>query len=155
MRVTDTRAHAALRDNRINPFEQHRISSFISRRPATFALVHQLKEETYHVYKQVWKQLLCFVYRLIHLRRQPAIPCTMTTTQTLALDQLIQVLTCCRLLRSCRVEDAVAGSLHCSSTGWFVSVLLKSSVCWYWVGTSIDRICIQVSVVDSVMVGSL
>lgn len=64
-------ARESLRIDRINIFDQQRVSSFLSRRTTNFSLVHKLQEGTYTIYKKVWKQLLSFVYRRVWRNQGP------------------------------------------------------------------------------------
>ncbi|KAF1346393.1 hypothetical protein EJ07DRAFT_185647 [Lizonia empirigonia] len=57
-------AHASIRDDKVNVFDQARINSFIQRRRAfDRPLMIKLRDSTYRSYKQVFKRLICFAYR--------------------------------------------------------------------------------------------
>lgn len=51
-------------------------------------LAHKLKEGTYRKYKKTWKQLLCFVFRMVYLEWQPTLHCLLTSAQSAALDAI-------------------------------------------------------------------
>jgi len=51
---------------------------------------HKLKEPTYHKYKKIWKQLLCFLYPLVWQKQAPVLHCNLTPAQTIALDAVIR-----------------------------------------------------------------
>jgi hypothetical protein len=53
-------------------------------------LLSKLQEGTYKRYKDTWKRLLCFVYRLVYQRQQPALHYALTDAQSAALEQLIR-----------------------------------------------------------------
>jgi hypothetical protein len=80
-------AREALRTDRINIFDQQRVSSFLTRRTTNFSLVHKPQEGTYMRYKKVWKQLLSFVYRRVWRNQGPALSYRMTDAQVSALDR--------------------------------------------------------------------
>jgi hypothetical protein len=73
-RVIEQARDSLLRD-KVNVFDQHRVNSFIPHRTSSRPLWHKLKEPTYRVYKKVWKQLLCFVYRMVWKKQAPVLHC--------------------------------------------------------------------------------
>lgn len=78
---------------KINAFDQQRINSFLRSGSRTSKasgrpLAHKLKEGTYRKYKKTWKQLLCFVFRMVYLEQQPALRCLLTSAQLAALDEM-------------------------------------------------------------------
>jgi hypothetical protein len=86
-------ARDSIVQGKVNAFDQQRINSFL--RPGSRAsrasdrpLAYKLKEGTYRQYKGTWKQLLCFVYRLVYLEQQPALHCLPSSTQSATLDRL-------------------------------------------------------------------
>jgi hypothetical protein len=83
-------ARDSIREDKINVFDQHRINSFLRRRTSDRPIVFKLKEGTYKTYKDVGKRLICFVYRLIHLRQPPLLHCALTPAQSTALDHMLQ-----------------------------------------------------------------
>jgi hypothetical protein len=83
-------ARESLRTDRINIFDQQRVSSFLTRRTTNFSLVHKLQEGTYNTYKKVWKQLLSFVYRRIWRNQGPELSYRLTDAQVTALDRVMQ-----------------------------------------------------------------
>lgn len=52
--------------------------------------MHKLQETTYKKYKTVWKQLLCFISRLVWHRQGPALHYVLTSSQSAALDTIMQ-----------------------------------------------------------------
>jgi hypothetical protein len=42
------------------------------------------------MYKKVWKQLLCFLYRLVWQQQQPSLHCCLTAAQTVALSSVVE-----------------------------------------------------------------
>lgn len=78
---------------KINAFDQQRINSFLrsgsrTSRASDRPLAHKLKENTYRKHKKTGKQLLCFVFRMVHLGQQPALHCVLTSAQSAALDRM-------------------------------------------------------------------
>jgi hypothetical protein len=75
----------------VNVFDLHRVNNFVSRhssvkvvmskhekRAMIRPLLSKLQEGTYKRYKDVWKRLLCFVYRLVHQKQPPALHYALT-----------------------------------------------------------------------------
>lgn len=83
-------ARRSLLEDRVNVFDQHRINSFVPRRSHGKPLWHKLQEPTYKMYKKVWKQLLCFLYRLVWKRQAPVLHCRLTAAQSTALDAALR-----------------------------------------------------------------
>ncbi len=83
-------ARSSLLKDRINVFDQHRVNSFLPRRSFKRPLWHKLKEQTYRVYKKIWKQLLCFLYRLVYQKLAPVLYCRLTSTQTATLEAVLR-----------------------------------------------------------------
>jgi hypothetical protein len=83
-------ARVSLQEDRVNVFDQHRVNGFLHRRSAHRPLLHKLKDGTYKTYKKVWKQLLCFLYRLVWQQQQPALHCCLTAAQTVALSNVVE-----------------------------------------------------------------
>jgi hypothetical protein len=84
-------ARDSVLQGKVNAFDQQRINSFLrsgsrTSKASDRPLAHKLKEGTYRKYKNTWKQLLCFVFRMIYLERQPALHCLLTSAQSAALD---------------------------------------------------------------------
>ena len=67
-------ARNSLLEHRVNVFDQHRVNSFIPRRTSKQPLWHKLQEPTYRTYKKVWKQQLCFLYRMVWQKQAPVLP---------------------------------------------------------------------------------
>ena len=93
-------ARNSILQGKVNAFDQQRIGSFLrsgsrSSKASDRPLAYKLQEKTYDKYKGTWKQLLCFVYRLVHLQQQPALHCLLTTAQSAALDQAVQAAYTC------------------------------------------------------------
>jgi hypothetical protein len=85
----------------VNVFDLHRVNNFVSRygvvkvvmskqqkRALMRPLLSRLQEGKYKRYKDTWKRLLCFVYRLVYQRQQPALHYSLTDAQSAALEQL-------------------------------------------------------------------
>jgi len=83
-------ARNSLLQNRVNVFDQRRINSFIPRRTSKQPLWHKLKEPIYRTYKKVWKQLLCFLYRLVWQKQTPVLHCRLTSTQSTAFEAVLR-----------------------------------------------------------------
>lgn len=83
-------ARESLLKDKINVFDKHRVNSFIPRRTSEHRIWHKLQEPTYRKYEKVWKQLLCFLCRMIWQKQSPALHCCITTSQTAALDVVLQ-----------------------------------------------------------------
>jgi hypothetical protein len=66
------------------------VNSFISKRSSSRPLWHKLKEPTYRTYKKVWKQLLCFVYRLAWQKKSPELHYFLTPAQDTALEAVLR-----------------------------------------------------------------
>jgi hypothetical protein len=89
-------ARDSIVQGRVNAFDQQRINSFLrpgsrTSKASDRPLAYKLKEGTYRQYKGTWKQLLCFVYRLVYLEQQPALHCLLTSMQSATLDRLASV----------------------------------------------------------------
>jgi hypothetical protein len=100
-------ARASLLEDKVNVFDQHRVNSFIPRRFHSRPLWHKLKEPTYLRYKKVWKQLLCFLYRLVWQRQAPALHCRLASAQSAALEAALRTATSLAQ----RQESAVRGGV--------------------------------------------
>jgi hypothetical protein len=88
-------ARDSILQGKLNAFDQQRINSFLrsgsrSSKASDRPLAYKLKEQTYTKYKSTWKQLLCFVYRLVYLQQQPVLHCLLTPVQLAALDQVAE-----------------------------------------------------------------
>jgi hypothetical protein len=77
--------------DRVNTFDLHRVNSFVQGRSFHKPLLIKLQEKTYKTYKSVWKQLLCFVYRLVAIEdaATPKLHYILSDAQGLALDRLL------------------------------------------------------------------
>ncbi|KAK3064859.1 hypothetical protein LTS18_003285 [Coniosporium uncinatum] len=82
-------AREAIERDRVNLFDRYRVNSFILKRPHRRPLSTSLLKSTYKKYQRVWKQILCLVYRLAHLRLSPRLRYQLTDVQQLALDALL------------------------------------------------------------------
>jgi len=65
-------ARSTFSEGRVNIFDQHRVNSFQRGRPFRRSIFTKLLDGTYHRYKLVWKQLLCYVVRVAYFRRVSA-----------------------------------------------------------------------------------
>ncbi|KAL5344753.1 hypothetical protein ACLOAV_010150 [Pseudogymnoascus australis] len=86
-------ARKSVKQGKINAFDQQRINSFLrsgsrTSKASDRPLAHRLKEGTYRTYKKTWKQLLCFVFRMVYQGQQPALHCLLTSAQSAAIDEL-------------------------------------------------------------------
>jgi hypothetical protein len=86
-----TQARNSLAEEKINIFDQHKVNSFLRRRTHQRPLLAKLKSGTYKSYQGVFKRLICFIYRMIHLGEQPALHCVLTNEQSRALDQMLHI----------------------------------------------------------------
>jgi hypothetical protein len=84
-------AWESLAKEKINIFNQHKINSFLRRRTHQRPLLTKLKSGMYKSYQGVFKRLICFVYRMIHLGEQPVLHCVLTNEQSRALDQMLHI----------------------------------------------------------------
>jgi hypothetical protein len=83
-------ARNSLLEDKVNVFDQHRVNSFIPRRSSSRPLWYKLKEPTYRTYKKVWKQLLCFLYRMVWQKLAPVLHCCLSSTQSTALEAVLR-----------------------------------------------------------------
>src|SRR5438045_878406 len=88
-------ARNSILQGKVNAFDQQQINSFLrsgsrSSKASDRPLAYKLHKNTYAKYKSTWKQLLCFVYRLVYQQQQPALHCLLTPVQLAALDQVAQ-----------------------------------------------------------------
>ena len=79
--------------SKVDAFNQEQIGSFLrsgsrTSKASDRPLAHKLKEGTYQKHKKTGKQLFCFVFRMVHLRQQPALHCLLTSAQSAALDNM-------------------------------------------------------------------
>jgi hypothetical protein len=86
-------ARESVKQGKINAFDQQRINSFLrsgsrSSKASDRPLAYKLKEGTYRKYRKTWKQLLCFVFRMVYQGQQPALHCLPTSAQSVAIDEL-------------------------------------------------------------------
>ena len=65
------------------------MNSFHRRKSHIRPLLVKLKESTYRRYKNVWKLLICFVYRVISQRELPALPSSLTGAQSASLNRML------------------------------------------------------------------
>jgi len=71
-----------LRTARLTLFDQIQINSFTPRQGRSSPLWAKLQERTYTRYKKVWKQLLCFVYRIAYQKQYPQLSHELTADQS-------------------------------------------------------------------------
>jgi hypothetical protein len=83
-------ARMSLKEGRLNIFDQHLINNFLGRRANSRPLWYKLQETTYTAYKRVWKQLLCFVYRLAQQKQGPCLHFSLTDAQADALHLAVR-----------------------------------------------------------------
>ncbi|KAF2190376.1 hypothetical protein K469DRAFT_560097, partial [Zopfia rhizophila CBS 207.26] len=77
---------------KVSVFDQHRVNSAIRSRSYYKSLLVKLKEETYDRYRSTWKRLLCYVYRLVHLRQEPRLHHVVTDQQSLMRNRLTEAM---------------------------------------------------------------
>jgi Orsellinic acid/F9775 biosynthesis cluster protein D len=86
-------ARESLRHEKINIFDQHYVNNFLGWRRITRPLLYKLRPGTYSKYKRIWKQLLCFVYRLACQEQGPRLQYTLTEAQSEALSCITDAIT--------------------------------------------------------------
>jgi hypothetical protein len=80
--------------HRINAFDQARVNSFVVdayQRPSHRPVFYQLKPLTDQRYRQIWKRLLCFVYRTAQPDQPIQLAHVLTQGQHDLLQQLVQL----------------------------------------------------------------
>ncbi|KAJ9634939.1 hypothetical protein H2199_008803 [Coniosporium tulheliwenetii] len=82
-------ARNSIAHEKVNVFDQHRVNSFIRQHAAYKPILTKLQEGTYKRYKDVWKRLICFVYRVAYKRQGPLLHYLLTDTQSLALGDVL------------------------------------------------------------------
>jgi hypothetical protein len=55
----------SLKERKVNAFDQHTINNFLGHHSTSQLLWYRMQKAIYTKYKQVWKQLLSFVYQLV------------------------------------------------------------------------------------------
>lgn len=84
--------HSSIRDDKVNVFDQALVNSFIQRRRAfDRPLMVELRDLTYHKYKQVFKRLICFTYRTIRPDNKVELTHRLTARQLGDLDKMISI----------------------------------------------------------------
>lgn len=85
-----TAAHTSIVYNKVNVFDQTRITSFNSHpRYATRPLLVNLEKSTWKKYKTIWKRLLCFLVRTARPQQPLSLRHCLTTLQLVSLDRLL------------------------------------------------------------------
>ena len=74
---------------RLNIFDQYRVSSFQRGQSYRRPIFTKLLDGTYKRYKVVWKQLLCYVIRILHFREGPILHHRATPSQLTTFDRLL------------------------------------------------------------------
>jgi hypothetical protein len=83
-------AYDSVCEDKVNFFGQKRITSFLPRKGVySKPLVFKLQQSTYRQYKQTWKKLLTFVYRISTTTQPVRLRHCLTSRQTASLDSLI------------------------------------------------------------------
>jgi hypothetical protein len=148
-------------EGEVNVFDLHRVNNFVSRygkvevvmskqqkRAMIRPLLSKLREGTYKRYKDTWKRPLCFVYRLVYQRQQPALHYALTNAQSAALEQLT------------RAIEALDNSIPLVAGPNYHSSFLKplqeelDQACLRFCITLLDH-CLNGPIYDSVVVGFL
>lgn len=81
----------AVEEDRINPFDQMRINSFMQRpKTSDKPLAFKLQKSTYRTYKDVWKRLLCFIYRTMEYSHAPQLRQRLSNTQVIRYNELLR-----------------------------------------------------------------
>ena len=146
-RIVDA-AHASIREDKINVFDQVRINSFMQR-PRAFdkPIMIKLREESYRNYKGAWKQLIAFAYRSTRLDEPIQLPHRLTTTQLAALDRMI----CLGQHLIERRQQGVGATDACADSGRCVDVEVKHAQ------ASLDRECLLfcIALLDHTLKGNL
>ncbi|KAJ9654637.1 hypothetical protein H2201_008965 [Coniosporium apollinis] len=146
-------ARNSILEDRVSVFDQHRINSFIRGRTAARPIVSKLRDGTYKKYKEVWKRLLCFVYRMICKNQQPSLHCVITNAQSRALDEMINA---ARAAHAARAESNFNTERERSSIGGLQPVPqdVLDLRCLEFSVSLLDH-CLKGNIYDSVVVGFL
>lgn len=82
-------SYRSISEDRINVFDQAKINSFISDRSGNQQrmIMVKLQKSTFRSYKDLWKRLLCFVYRTSLPSQAIPLPHRFTTEQLALLDK--------------------------------------------------------------------
>lgn len=92
-------AITAVREDRINPFDEMRINSFLQRpRASDKPLAFKLQKSTFRSYKNVWKRLLCFVYRTMQPTNTFHLRHSLSSAQVIGFAELLHQISCLRRL---------------------------------------------------------
>jgi hypothetical protein len=84
-------ARISVQQEKVNVFDQHRVNSFIRGRSYHRPILVKLREGTYKTYVKLWKQLICFVYNLVYLRKEPRLHHAVTDEQLSSMDRMVQI----------------------------------------------------------------
>ncbi|PSN58805.1 hypothetical protein BS50DRAFT_509763, partial [Corynespora cassiicola Philippines] len=86
-------AHQSIREDKVSVFDQAKISSFITGRSTKQErmLMVKLQKSTFRAYKDLWKRLLCFVYRTSRPDHPSSLPHKFTRAQLFHLDRVVSL----------------------------------------------------------------
>lgn len=99
-RILD-QAIAAIQEDRVNPFDQMRINSFLQRpRASDKPLAFKLQKSTYRAYREVWKRLLCFAHRTLKHDHLPRLRLRLTNGQIVEHTELFRKVEYLRCLKA-------------------------------------------------------
>lgn len=83
-------AHRSVCEEKINPFDQRRIHSFLQRpRAADRPLMVNLQKSTYKRYSSIWKRPLCIVHRTVQPDQDLQFQHRLTPAQIMHYDRLM------------------------------------------------------------------
>jgi hypothetical protein len=101
------RAYRSICEDRISVFDQAKINSFIADRTAKQErmIMIKLQKGTFRAYKDLWKRLLCFVYRTSLSSQAILLPHRFTNNQLCQLDRTMVLANELLLLRSLERDD--------------------------------------------------
>ncbi|GAB7336608.1 hypothetical protein MBLNU13_g10306t2 [Cladosporium sp. NU13] len=99
-RILD-QALAAIQEDRVNPFDQMRINSFLQRpRASDKPLAFRLQKSTHRAYRDVWKRLLCFAHRTLKHDQLPRLRHRLTNGQIVEHAELFRMVEYLRCLKA-------------------------------------------------------
>lgn len=99
-------ANAAVQEDRVNPFDQMRINSFLQRpRVSDKPLAFKLQKSTYRTYRDVWKRLLCFANRTAECGGLSRLRHRLTNDQAIEHVELMRRI---QLLRRVQTDESAA-----------------------------------------------
>lgn len=105
-------AIAAVQEDRVNPFDQMRINSFLQRpRVSDKPLAFKLQKSTYRAYRDVWEHLLYFAHRAAECSRLSRLRHRLTNGQAIEHVEMMRR----KLLRRVQTDDSAAADTICAA----------------------------------------